>query len=34
MFNTLLKAKKKRYPEKEVINHAVPSVLCDEDKTA
>jgi hypothetical protein len=34
MFAALLKPDNKRFPEKEVINHADPSVLCDEDKTA
>jgi hypothetical protein len=34
MFDVVLKPKKKRFPDEDGINHAVPGVLCDEDKTA
>jgi hypothetical protein len=32
MFDALLKPKKKRFPDEDVINHTA-TVLCDEDKT-
>ena len=34
MFDALFKPKKKRLPDDDAINHAVFSVLCDEDQTA
>jgi hypothetical protein len=34
MFDELWKPDSKRFQEKEVINHAFPSALCDDDKTA
>jgi hypothetical protein len=32
MFDVVLKPKKKRFPDEDVINHAVPSLERDEDK--
>jgi hypothetical protein len=33
-FDELFKLKKKWLPDEDVINHAVPNVLRDKDKTA
>jgi hypothetical protein len=34
MLDTLLKPEKERFPDEDVFNHAVSSVLCYLDKTA